>query len=317
MQSSEMSPPTGHKVRRVVAEKQHSFIAETSADAARRRGEDILGFPVVKGKTWNVTAIISPAEAKQIILAMPKQRPFYKNHAALFANLIRAGQFKPTHQGIAFDHDGLLLDGQHRLHACIDADMAIEVQVTFNMDRALFNSIDRGRIRSLTDDLITSARAVEYRESTMICAGAKILANLDRGVAPWVNYPRGTFGVVDVAEAMDAHPYLAEAGEYCSKNRLKLKGLGAGISTGFLARFMEINRSKALDFFNEIVTGELLVAGDPAYEMREQMRKPGSSSAHAKPRTMAALVRCWNAYAEGRKLSKVYTDTFPEISKGK
>ena len=90
---------------------------------------------------------------------MPKQRPLRPADVQLFKTLILTGRFKQTHQGIAFDVDGRLFDGQHRLEACVEADAAIEVQCTFNMDRDLFECLDRGRVRSLVDDLITTAGA--------------------------------------------------------------------------------------------------------------------------------------------------------------
>lgn len=308
MQSAEMSLEA--------KPKQTSFIEGTGPDVARRRGEEILGLPVVKGKTWVVTAIISPSEAKQILLAMPRQRPLYPSEVAKFKRLILSGQFKQTHQGVAFDTEGFLFDGQHRMHACIEADAAIEVQVTFNLDRELFDCLDRGRTRSLTDDLITSARTDDPHMARMICQGAKILTNLDRELVPWTNFKRGDFGVSEIAAAMKAHPHIIEAAEFCLKNRGNFRGLGTGVAVGFLTAFMEINPDKALSFFAEIALGELLMSGDPAYEMRELMRKPGASSPAFRPRTMSGLVRCWNAYVEGRKLSKVYTDTFPAISRG-
>ena len=43
-----------------------SFIQETAPEAAHKRGEEILGFPVIKGKTWTVGTIIAPVNAKQI-----------------------------------------------------------------------------------------------------------------------------------------------------------------------------------------------------------------------------------------------------------
>lgn len=42
-----------------------------------------------------------------------------------YAADMKAGRWKQTHQGIAFNGDGTLLDGQHRLFAIIEADTEV------------------------------------------------------------------------------------------------------------------------------------------------------------------------------------------------
>ena len=75
------------------ATKAGSFIADTGPDVVLRRGEEILGLPVVKDKTWNVEVTITPAEAKAVLLAMPPQRPLSAVNVKYFKNLIAAGRF--------------------------------------------------------------------------------------------------------------------------------------------------------------------------------------------------------------------------------
>jgi len=67
-----------------------------------------------------------------------------------YAKDMRNGTWTTTHQGVAFDHDGLLADGQHRLMAIISADVAVDMLVTFGVDRG---NIDRLAPRSEVDDV--------------------------------------------------------------------------------------------------------------------------------------------------------------------
>ena len=55
---------------------------------------------------------------------------FQKTWAEKLARDIKAGTFLLTHQGIAFDEDGILLDGQHRLAAVVMANKPVEMLVS-------------------------------------------------------------------------------------------------------------------------------------------------------------------------------------------
>lgn len=305
--------------------KAGSFISDTSADVVFRRGEEILGLPVVKDKTWNITAVITPAEAKAILLAMPTQRPLSRANVEYFQSVITSGRFKVTHQGIAFDKDGRLIDGQHRLTACVEADAAIEIQVTFNLDAMLFDSMDRGRNRNMADDLIVGAVTSNRFDGFLLSAGAKILWLLDAGRVPWQSVSRREFSITQMREVLDQHCYLHDAVSFCGKYQHLLRGIGAGVTSAFYTRFRETNYAKADLFMEQLVHGENLRLGDPVYALREYRRWSGN--AHMKVNRaamMIIIVRCWNAFVEGRQLSKVSSSmrsdsevNFPTISKGK
>jgi hypothetical protein len=66
----------------------------------------------------------------------------------------------PTHQGIAFNTAGELVDGQHRLHALILSGKTIVMMVTFGLpikiagkEMTTMDAIDRGKTRSVADQL--------------------------------------------------------------------------------------------------------------------------------------------------------------------
>jgi hypothetical protein len=55
------------------------------------------------------------------------------------------------HQGIAFDANGNLIDGQHRLHAIVEADALIPLLASFNIRPENITSIDRIARRTIAD----------------------------------------------------------------------------------------------------------------------------------------------------------------------
>src|SRR6185503_17546608 len=66
---------------------------------------------------------------------------------------MRRGEWMVTHQGIAFDTRGVLVDGQHRLAAIIEADVPVELTVFTDVGEGTFDVLDIGKRRSAADVL--------------------------------------------------------------------------------------------------------------------------------------------------------------------
>jgi len=71
------------------------------------------------------------------------------------------GEWIVTHQGIAFDENGLLVDGQHRLLAIIDSGRAVDCMVTRNLSTSVFSVTDGGIARSLKDRISDVPKVIE------------------------------------------------------------------------------------------------------------------------------------------------------------
>jgi hypothetical protein len=66
---------------------------------------------------------------------------------------IADGHWHPTHEGIAFDSEGRLVDGQHRLEAIAESGRSVWMLVTHNLPPQSLEVINRGRSRTLTHAL--------------------------------------------------------------------------------------------------------------------------------------------------------------------
>lgn len=69
--------------------------------------------------------------------------------------------FKLTHQGIAIDWNGNLVDGQHRLTAILKLGKAIDLLVISDVDPEIFRVIDRGANRTIPEVTGESRYTVE------------------------------------------------------------------------------------------------------------------------------------------------------------
>lgn len=68
------------------------------------------------------------------------------------------GEWKLTHQGIAFDTNGKLIDGQHRLLAIRRSGISAEMTISYGVDPTCFQVLDIGAKRSTADLLRLGSR---------------------------------------------------------------------------------------------------------------------------------------------------------------
>jgi hypothetical protein len=85
---------------------------------------------------------ITPELANAYLEANKKNRAIRWHNVAKYASDMRAGNWKLTHQGIGFYADGSLADGQHRLKAIVEADVAVKMNVTRGLDRSAGTTLD-------------------------------------------------------------------------------------------------------------------------------------------------------------------------------
>ena len=81
---------------------------------------------------YNQVIEITPATATRWLDANEGNRRLDWNYIAQLARDMKAGQFACTHQGIAFDTQGRLIDGQHRLWAILEAEIPVRMRVFYN-----------------------------------------------------------------------------------------------------------------------------------------------------------------------------------------
>lgn len=93
--------------------------------------------------------VITPEIARNMLTDNVRNRILRRKHVARLATSMRRGEWKLTHQGIAYSSDGELIDGQHRLHAIILAGVPVKMMISFGVDD--FIAIDRGASRSVSD----------------------------------------------------------------------------------------------------------------------------------------------------------------------
>lgn len=112
--------------------------------------------------------VITPEVASQYLARNRKNRSIRKQEVECYAREIKRGNFVVTHQGIAFDAEGNLIDGQHRLLAIAMAGCPVKMMVTRGLDADTLAVVDRGATRTMRDVFTIGDANVGEMHSMMI-----------------------------------------------------------------------------------------------------------------------------------------------------
>lgn len=92
---------------------------------------------------------VSPEQAAYwLAVSNVRNRPLNHAHVRKLVSDYRAGLWKDTHQGIAFDYEGRLLDGQHRLAMVRDLGEPVVLNIWYGLDPDAMEGIDQNYKRT-------------------------------------------------------------------------------------------------------------------------------------------------------------------------
>lgn len=121
--------------------------------------------------TFKIETITPQIAAEYLSHNVQNNRNLRRDYVEMLARDMASGSFRCTHQGIAFDENGNLIDGQHRLHAVLLSGTPVRMVVARGLVTDMVNSIDKGSQRSLHDTMMITcvgndekSRAMRHRD---------------------------------------------------------------------------------------------------------------------------------------------------------
>lgn len=222
---------------------------------------------------------------------------------------IEAGEWRLTHQGIAIDDAGVVLDGQHRLHAIVRADRAVPMLVARGVDPAGFSVFDTGRARTTADSL----RVAGYANGPAIASAARYLLAYDEVVGTTTTLRSRTrlLSTVHVLELLDSDRGATLLQAVAAADRVAGRGLSrVGFRTWLAPVIVAMHEgppddSLALEFLERLHDGASLPPGSPILALRRFLMSDGGLIRHqAGLRAdvgMGVTIKAfnsWNAHAD-------------------
>ena len=108
---------------------------------------------MTNGKIKSEIILVTPPLATTWLEGNTHNRPMRDSKVSLYAQDMKHGRWRLTHEAIAFDPAGVLIDGQHRLWAVIEANVAVEFLVVRGFDLETQRFIGDAAPRSVVDVL--------------------------------------------------------------------------------------------------------------------------------------------------------------------
>jgi hypothetical protein len=265
---------------------------------------------------------ISPSRAAELLEANTSNRPLSRSTVRSFAEAMRRGEWLVTHQGIAFDTLGVLVDGQHRLAAVIEADLPVEMTVFTDVEPGTFDVLDTGKKRNAADVL-----AIEGEKSTTLLA-AMVRTVWQYSNRPDQSWSGGAAGVTNhqIVQALEANPglrdYVAVADRVAAETGM-IKS-AAGAAAFLVDQANPRKKTKLAEWHEGIIEGAGLGKSDPRLAFRKTMfamarKQAGLVQRRRDTREHVVLyLKAFNAWAAGETLTSLrYTarEPAPAISK--
>ncbi len=236
---------------------------------------------------------VTPALAEQWLAGRAENRVVRKSIVALYCRLMLARQWVLTHQGIAFDEEGRLIDGQHRLMAVVASGVSVLMVVMTGVSNEAFEAIDRHIKRSVADCL---------RIDKDIAAAAQ---------AGWGHEGRGLKAMLsppEVRDVVDAHGLsLVFAVDNLTKQHVRGITTAPIISMVARAHAAGYGEERLRQFCAVLSSGEPAAMPDDQAALRlRNVLLSQDSRLHSGPGTRRKIMRAIQAFDKREPVTKLY-----------
>lgn len=251
---------------------------------------------LAKSKVRTETVVINPELATKLLEANSFNRPIKNSKVEEYADQMKRKVWELNGETIIVATTGRLLDGQHRLWACIESGAEFETVLVTGVDESTFSTIDTGMKRSAGD--VLSIGGITKNVTTVAAAAVTC-----------IEYRRG------ILRSKGGHtkgkPTRQEVLAYVEKNRqLEMWVEKARASNNWtvtyasnIAAVLHLGavryREQAEEFLLGWLTGENLGSKSPILALRNRL---GTEKRLAKSTRLGLIIYAWNAFVDKRAL---------------
>lgn len=258
---------------------------------------------------------ITPAKAREYLLANHDNRPLRKRRVDQYADMMTRGQWVFTGDPIRFDPSGRLLDGQHKLSAIAQSGTTQEMVVQRGVPTEAFKVIDAGMARSIGDTL--GFDTGDRNKKAAIC---RILWVVEAGGDPRLSTDRAIVSRTDVSDYYELHHARIDAAT--SAAYPLYYGVRGGNHSAW-ACFIDLawaaigeTSDNVSQFLTGIETGANLGAGDPRLALRNFL-----ANGNARPSAghhLHLYIKAWNYWMLGEQRQNIQSradEAWPDLRK--
>lgn len=221
---------------------------------------------------------ISAEQAEHMLALNTSNRPLSRFNVETLKAKLRGGQWKLNGETIVFSREGCLLQGQHRLTACVETGIPIQTFVVFGIDPDAFDTMDEGKRRTGADVLSIDGQ----QNTSKLAAAARGFCKLN----PEIKNSSLSFTNATILEVCKRNPELSKwTTRFVQFKPSSIPSLIVGVTAAIEILHGE---SLALEFFDKSVGGIGLQQSDPEYWLRKRLEREDASKINSIKETVSS-----------------------------
>jgi hypothetical protein len=258
---------------------------------------------------------VTPEMAAKLLELNHLNRALSDGHVKRIADQIKEGKWKFNGDTIKIAIDNGVLDGQHRLWAIVESQIAVKTIIVHGIERDAFATIDTLRKPRSVGDTMSINGLTRYRN----VAGTALqwLIRYQRGILTEYKRPEHRIENADVEEAYKNHPQIGVAVERSSS----LRGLANPSVMGFFYYVLSNQNAELAELMMNVLTDPTGTSvNDPFYRLRAYF-----VSDHHKRKdpvvTIALAIKASNASYRNEEMQRLLwksigpkAEEFPKLS---
>jgi hypothetical protein len=244
--------------------------------------------------------VISASKAAEYLANSAGNRPLKKTNLSLMSKAMSANEWHITGQPIIFNEQGVLIDGHHRLTACVKSGVDFRSLVVRNIRREALSSIDVGGKRTIGDQLTFIDKSAYVSPNIIATVYKRIycyvnqLAHINLSDQQVVNYIEQTNGS------------WCDTALYTTANKNSLNGSAISAAAFILKDANAINVDL---FMHKLVTGEMIAVHDPIHTLRTRMLMDRRIHLHQYNWVISSIIRAYNCWIANKKMDRIHLFT--------
>lgn len=247
---------------------------------------------------------VTPEQATRYLEGNTHNRPIKGGTVDDYASQMKRKLWLLNGEAIVFDFTGKLLDGQHRLWACIESQTSFETVIVRGVDPDTFSTIDTGSKRSAGD--VLHIAGIAKNEKTVAAAACVCLdyrAGIIKtgGKGKLVGGLKRTTTRTDVLKFVEKNPQLQTWVERALSQSTWVRPYAANISAVLYLGSLKY-REQAEEFMVGWLSGENLGSKSPVLALRNRL---GTEKRMLRATRVGLIIHAWNAFVDKRPLSMI------------
>lgn len=223
-------------------------------------------------------------------------RPLKDTNLEKISADLRNGRWKYTAEPIKFSKTGVLLDGQHRLHAIVRTGISALCLVVPGLDDEAQNVMDSGAARGAADALALAGE----KNAPTLAAAVRIAIQMERGSL-------STKVIITNSEIygwLNTHTEMRDAvAATCHLKRMHLARSAVAYCMWHLSH---LDEEAALEFFKDLSEHRTDGAGDPRSALLARLTSVKQQGVTLSQAAQISLIfRTWNFVRAGKPLGKI------------